>query len=167
MQINKPREYRGGTYHAIALSAAISILSVKWSSTRFKYYIRTCVRLYIYIYMQTYCVGRRREMDSGTIFSGRCTERTTNSRHISGLFDIQRVHKIDCAQPCSFCIMPGREISIQDVDFSGPPVMSLPRFISYTLDIFAAVKRTYETEIELEYRAYITQRKCHFLPLKL
>jgi len=106
--------------------------------------------------------GRKEEMDNGAIFLGRCTERTTNSRHISGLFDIQRVHKIDCAQPCSFCIMPGREISIQDVDFSGPPITSLPRFISYTLDIFAAVKRTYEIEIELGYRAYITRPRRHF-----
>lgn len=33
----------------------------------------------------------------------------TTSRGISRLFGIQRVHKVDCAQPCSFCIMPGRD----------------------------------------------------------
>lgn len=34
---------------------------------------------------------------------------TATSRRISRLFGIQRVHKVDCAQPCSFCIMPERD----------------------------------------------------------
>lgn len=54
--------------------------------------------------------GRGGRKKDSAIFSGRRIERLPSPpRRISRLFGIQRVHKVDCAQPCSFCIMPERD----------------------------------------------------------
>jgi len=74
-----------------------------------KYSVSLTLRIYANVLWKKRKCYRNRKRKRKILRFSSYWKTATTSRHISRLFGIHRVHKVDCAQPCSFCIMPGRD----------------------------------------------------------